>query len=96
MLTISEIKNKLTPIFIENNIRKATLFGSYAKEVATDNSDIDLVIDTEITGFSFFALRSEMESVINKEVNLIASFEIIPKSRIDNEVRSTGVVIYEI
>ena len=95
-MTISEIKDKLTPIFIEKKIRKATLFGSYAKEVATDESDIDLVIETEITGFSFFALRSEMEDVVKKEIDLIANFEIVPQSRIDNEVRNTGVVIYEI
>jgi len=96
MLTIPEIKDKLTPIFVENNIKRAILFGSYAKEIATVESDIDLVIDTEITGFSFFALRSEMEDLINREIDLIANFEIIPKSRIDNEVKSTGVVIYEI
>ena len=95
-MTISEIKEKLTPIFIENKIKKATLFGSYAKESASNNSDIDLLIDTEITGFSFFALRSEMEDLINKEIDLIANFEIIPKSRIDDEIRRTGVVIYEV
>ena len=95
-MTISEIKEKLTPIFIEKKIKKATLFGSYAKEKANENSDIDLVIDTEITGFSFFALRSEMEDLINREIDLIANFEIIPQSRIDDEVKRTGVVIYEI
>jgi len=96
MLTISDIAAKLRPIFVENDIKKATLFGSYAKNSATDNSDIDLVIDTEITGFRFFGLRGEMENLVNKDIDLIASFEIIPESRIDDEVRNTGVVIYEI
>ena len=65
MLTILEIKEKLTPIFLKNGIRKAIVFGSYPKNMATDASDIDLVIDTRITGFKFFELRGEMEDLLN-------------------------------
>ena len=95
MLTVEQITENLIPTLIKNDIKKAIIFGSYAKKTANSNSDIDLVIDTEITGFKFFELRSEMESLLNKNIDLIASFEIIPNSRIDNEIKETGVVIYE-
>ena len=97
MLTIAEIQQKLTPIFEENRIKKAILFGSYASGAATENSDIDLWIDDEghIRGLMFFGIRSEVEDTLNKEVDLIVEREIIPNSKIATEIKQKGIVIYE-
>ena len=95
ILTISNISDKLSPIFAEKNIEKATLFGSHAKGLADEESDIDLFIHSEITGFSFFGLWQEIEDVIGKKIDLISSLEIIPGGRLDREIKNTGVVIYE-
>jgi len=53
---------KLLPIFNVYPIRKAILFGSYAKENATELSDVDLVIDSEgkIRGIDFFGILEEI------------------------------------
>ncbi len=43
--TIKEIQNKTAPIAESYGIKKMSLFGSYARGEATDDSDIDLFID---------------------------------------------------
>ena len=97
MLTITDIRNKLKPIFEKNGIKKAILFGSYATGVATESSDIDLWIDDEghIRGLKFFGVRSEVEEMLNKKVDLIVEREIIPNSRLDTEIKKKGMTIYE-
>jgi len=96
MLTIAEIQKILSPIFKKNRIKKAILFGSYATGVATENSDVDLLIDDEgyIRGLMLFGIRSEIEDALNREVDLVVKREIIPDSKIDLEIKNKGMVIY--
>lgn len=42
--SVDEISTKLRPAFEKVPVYKALLFGSYAKGMATDNSEIDIVI----------------------------------------------------
>jgi len=97
MLSISEIREKLTPIFEKNGIKKAVLFGSYALGIATANSDVDLLIDDDglIIGFQFFGLRHELEEAINKNIDLLIERDIIPSSEIEMEIKEKGMIIYE-
>lgn len=50
MLTVAEIKTKLTPIFGTYGVKSATLFGSIAKETATELSYIELMVDSDLKG----------------------------------------------
>ena len=43
--TIDDIRNKTVPIAKEFGISRMSLFGSYARGEATDDSDVDLYID---------------------------------------------------
>jgi len=97
MLTVDEIIRKLEPVFAQNGVVKAILFGSYAKGEATENSDIDLVIETEayIKGWDFFAIAGYSEEALGKSVGLFGAEEIIPNGRLENEVLATGRLIYE-
>ena len=38
--SLSELKSILNPVFSEHGVRKAVLFGSYAKGTATEHSDV--------------------------------------------------------
>ncbi len=53
--TISQIRILLYPVFQEQHIRKAVLFGSYAKGTAGQQSDIDILVDSGLKGMAFFA-----------------------------------------
>ena len=46
--TLPQLKRVLTPVFDAYGVRKAILFGSYAKGTATEKSDIDLLVDSRL------------------------------------------------
>lgn len=92
--TVSQIQDILVPIFRKYNIRKAILFGSYAKGSAKDKSDIDLLVDSGLKGLAFFGLLEDVVNALGKDVDLLDTSQIIPNSDVDNEIKKTGVMIY--
>ena len=54
--TVPELQALLSPIFRAHGVRKATLFGSYAKGMATPRSDIDLLVDSGLRGLAFWKM----------------------------------------
>lgn len=96
VFTVDEIKERLEGLFQEKNIRKAILFGSYAKGLATEKSDVDLVVDSGLLGMKFVGFIEDIrERLDDKEVDLFDITHIIPFSRIDMEISKTGITIYE-
>ena len=95
IFTIQQMQDRLTPVFRKNGVRKATLFGSYSKGLATPSSDIDLMVDSGLRGLQFFGLLEDVCQCLQRDVDLIDISQIIPNSKIDQEIRRTGVVIYE-
>ncbi len=95
--TIEEIKEILKSILKNMPVYNVTLFGSYAKNLATPNSDLDFIIDTRETlmGFKLYSLITKIEEAFNKEVDAFEKTEIIENSKIDKEIKKTGVVVYE-
>lgn len=63
--TIGQIEARLTPVFRKNNVRRAVLFGSYGKGLATPASDVDILVDSGLSGLSFFGL---LEDVISASI----------------------------
>lgn len=93
--TIESIQNKLSPVFKNYNINSAFLFGSYAKGCATEKSDIDLLVDSNLRGLRFFALLEDVrEALNNKEIDLFDVTHIDMNSVIQKEIKRTGVKIY--
>ena len=93
--SLNEIKLKLAPIFVEYDITKAILFGSYAKGQATESSDIDLVIDCKQRGLSFYSIVAAIEDGLKKECDVFRATSIKRGSRLSEEIEETGVIIYE-
>lgn len=56
-------------------VYSVVLFGSYAKNLATANSDLNLVIDTkeQLMGFKLYSLITKIEEEFNKNID---AFEI--------------------
>ncbi|MBI2452480.1 nucleotidyltransferase family protein [Candidatus Pacearchaeota archaeon] len=70
---IEELKPKIIGILKNNRIRKARIFGSYARGEQKKNSDIDILVefDKEISLFDFVGVKLEIEEAIGKTVDLV-------------------------
>ena len=93
--TIEDIKTALHPIFVKHSVKKAILFGSYGKGLATRNSDVDLLLDSGLRGLKFVGLMEDVRSTLDKDVDVFDKSHIIPGSKIFSEILKDGVVIYE-
>ena len=95
--SIEEIKDALKKVLKDTPVTSVILFGSYAKNIADKDSDIDLVIDTKsvLMGFKLYSLITKIEETLKKQVDAFEKSEIIENSKIDKEIKKTGVVVYE-
>ena len=94
MPTIENIKESLMPVFGKYNIRRAVLFGSYAKGTANERSDVDIFVDSGLRGLKFFGLLEDVTNALNMQVDLIDSSQVKESSRVLSEINATGVLIY--
>lgn len=86
--TLKEIKPKILEILKKNNIKKAGIFGSYARGKAKKNSDIDILVEPpKGIGFGFVGIQFELEDKLKKKVDLVSYGAIHPllKKRILKE-----------
>ena len=51
-------------------VRRIGLFGSYARDEATSQSDIDIVVDMPSSFTAFFGLQSYLEEHLEKSIDL--------------------------
>ena len=94
-ITVEQIKEKTIPILKNYPVDKAILFGSYAKGEATNVSDIDLYMEADLFGLNYFGFTEELRNAIGKKIDLLSDKTIIESSIIYEEIKKTGVLIYE-
>lgn len=93
--SIPQLQQMLAPVFHQYGVRRAVLFGSYGKGTATEKSDVDLLVDSGLTGLRFVGFLDAVQQAVDKEVDLLDVSHIQAGSRIDREIRRTGVTVYE-
>ncbi|MEK6826210.1 MAG: nucleotidyltransferase family protein [Nanoarchaeota archaeon] len=70
---IEEIKPKIVEVLRKNKIKRAGIFGSYARGDARKGSDIDIVIEpTKNMGFRFTGLEIELSKKLKRKVDLVS------------------------
>jgi uncharacterized protein len=84
MLNRTEILTKLQsakPLLLKKyNVNAIALFGSYSRDKATHESDIDLVVDLgKNIGIQFVDLADELENLLHHRVDLVSLNAIKPK-----------------
>ena len=72
------VKEKLIlhRFFAGKPVRRAYLFGSYARNAASQNSDLDILVELDHAapiGMKFFSYQSELEELLKKRVDLVSS-----------------------
>lgn len=95
MPSIDAIRTTLTPVFRAHDVNRAVLFGSVAKGTATNQSDLDLLVDSDLRGLRFVGLIEDIRAAAGIPVDVFAPSYIERDSLIDREIRATGVTIYE-
>ena len=84
---LQKIKPKIEEILKKNKIRKAGIFGSYAKGEQTKNSDVDILIEFNGSLLDLVGVEMELKKKLRKKVDLLTYNGInhLLKERILNE-----------
>lgn len=94
LLELEDIKAISGPILEKYNVDFCYLFGSYAKNKATPESDVDLLICGEIKGLSFFGLIEELREALHKKVDGLDINQLKGNLELTKEILKDGVKIY--
>lgn len=96
---IAELTAKVTPL-LRPYVRRISVFGSYARGEATNESDIDLLVDLKPSEarpalglFEFIRLEQALEQELGREVDLITEEGLNPRRR--PNIERDRVVLYE-
>lgn len=97
--TLDEIKKRILPVVEKYNIPAMYLFGSYARGEATEESDLDFLVDTTGTGLtsllSLGALYCDLEEVFQKNIDLITVRSVMQNVETESERSFRDTVIRE-
>ena len=89
--SIEQIQKLITPIAKKYGLKSVFLFGSYARGTATENSDIDLIIDTSGTEIKSLlglaAVYCELEEALKKSIDLVTLSSLEQRSQMPSELR---------
>ena len=94
MYDIKEIQSTVKNIAVALSIAKVILVGSYAKNEATEQSDIDLVIDGKDLSESYWEFLFKLEDAFSVDVDLLTMRGLKNSCMYDNVLKG-GVVLYE-
>lgn len=94
MYTINEIKEKTIPIAKKFGVDELSLFGSYARNEQTENSDVDFFIESgELKGyFAYFDFVDDLEKTLNCHVDVIMNG--IEDKDFENSIKKEKKVLY--
>ena len=94
ILSVKDIKDACNEVFSEYPISFAYLFGSYAKNTAKEDSDVDILISTELSGMRFFGLVDKIKAALGKNVDLLTTEQLKDNMVLIDEILQDGMKIY--
>lgn len=94
--SLDKLKAKIVSILSEygSDISFCYLFGSYAKNYATESSDVDLCINTTLTGFAFVGLIEKLREALKKDIDLIRIGDLKNNLELITEIMKDGIKIF--
>ncbi len=94
ILSLQQIKDSCTKVFKEFEVEYCYLFGSYAKGLATEASDVDLLVSTAASGMRFYELVEAIREAVCKKVDVLNREQLNNNPQLVNEILKDGVKIY--
>lgn len=92
--TVASIKKRSLPIFKRHDVKRAAIFGSFARGEAKARSDIDFLIEYNAKNKSLFDLvdlKLELEEILGRKVDIITYNSIY--KRIRKQILAEQVII---
>ena len=70
---LSEISVLLRPVFIQNNVKRAAVFGSYARGEHNDKSDMDFIVEftDNASLLDLGGLFEDVREAVGKNVDIL-------------------------
>ncbi len=94
ILSIENIKSVCGEVLPDYCVDYCYLFGSYAKGKATEKSDVDLLVSTEVTGLRFYELAERLRNELKKRIDLLDVKQLVNNEPLINEILKDGIRIY--
>ena len=94
ILKMDDIIQKCKDVLTDYPVRYCYLFGSYARGSATEVSDVDLLISSEIKGLQFYGLAERLRECLHKRVDLLNSEQLLDNQELIDQVLGEGKRIY--
>jgi len=72
--TLAWIKKKVLPVLKRHSVKRAGIFGSFAREEAKTKSDVDILIEYQGQDKSLFDLvdlKYDLEKTLSRKVDLV-------------------------
>lgn len=94
ILSIDTIKKLVGKVLAKYDVNFCYLFGSYAKNKQNESSDVDLLIDSSVTGLEFYGLVEELRTTLCKKVDLLNIDQLDNNQPLLKEILKDGIRIY--
>ena len=97
VMTLDEIKKLITPVARKFPVKSLILYGSYARNEATEDSDIDLIVDSndKLLGVGLCTLLGELAEVLPKPFHCYEKSMVQNSGILFENIKRDGVVLYE-
>lgn len=82
---IEKLKKIVVPILKAHGVKRAGIFGSYARGEQKEDSDVDILVEFErtISLFDFVGIKLDLEDNLKRKVDLVEYLVIKPRIRKD-------------
>ena len=94
VLSKDDIVRSCNLVFQTYPVEYCYLFGSYAKGLASETSDVDLLLRTDTTGIKFYGLVERLREALKKNVDVLEVRQLTNNPELINEILKDGVKIY--
>ena len=94
VLTMEEIRSACSAVFEDYPVEFCYLFGSYAKGKATEESDVDLLVSTDLRGLKYYGLVEQLKNSLHKNVDVLDMKQLQNNPDLMKEILKDGVKIY--
>ena len=94
ILSMEDIQTSVKRVLRKYDVEYVILFGSYAKGEARENSDVDLLVSTKITGIKFYGIAEALRIELRKKIDLLDLAQLMNNKELLNNILKEGQRIY--